>query len=196
MMNRRKRYIVPIVPFIVVAVVASLSSCGSNPDAEKLDNKQPAPTPTQNSNIPAVQPQVPKPLQPRVQSPESPFHKGTTRSNQTVNVTLYTSDSQCQELVPQTVPVSAEEPVAGAVGKIIEERGSADFNLTGYRVSVNDGVATVDLRIAPNSPRQFVSLSSCEQFALFGSLRKTLLSNSQWGIKNVRFTERGKEIVL
>ncbi|MFM6369036.1 MAG: sporulation/spore germination protein, partial [Dolichospermum sp.] len=40
------------------------------------------------------------------------------------------------------------------------------------------------------------SLSSCEQFALFGSVRKTLMSNSEWKIKDVRFTERGEDIVL
>jgi hypothetical protein len=63
-------------------------------------------------------------------------------------------------------------------------------------VNVDNGVATIDLRIAPESKRQIVSLSSCEQFALFGSLRKTLTSNPQWNIKDVRFTERGQEVVF
>jgi hypothetical protein len=31
---------------------------------------------------------------------------------------------------------------------------------------------------------------------LFSSVRKTLISNSQWKIKDVRFTERGEEIAL
>ncbi|MFO0142950.1 MAG: sporulation/spore germination protein, partial [Aphanizomenon sp.] len=38
--------------------------------------------------------------------------------------------------------------------------------------------------------------SSCEQFALFSSIRKTLISNAQWKIKEVRFTERGEDIML
>ena len=112
------------------------------------------------------------------------------------NVTVYTSDPQCQELVGKEVKVSAGEPVASAVGKVIEQRDTADFSLSGYRVNVKDGVATVDLRISPASKRQFTSLSSCEQFALFGSLRKTLTSNAQWNIKEVRFTEKGEEIPI
>jgi hypothetical protein len=68
--------------------------------------------------------------------------------------------------------------------------------LSGYRVRVNNGVATVDLRLSPQSKRNFVSLSSCEQFALFGSVRKTLTNNSQWKIKEVRFTEKGEAIVI
>ncbi len=117
-------------------------------------------------------------------------------TSKTVNVTLYTSDTQCQQLIPQKVSVPAEEPMTNAVGKIIDERDTADFSLSGYRVNVRNGVATVDLRLSPQSKRQIASLSSCEQFALFGSLRKTLMSNSQWKIKDVRFTEKGEEIVL
>lgn len=117
-------------------------------------------------------------------------------TGKTVDVTVYSSDAQCQELVPQKTPVSAEEPVAGAVGKILEGRDSGDFSLSGYRVNVKDGVATVDFRLNPNSKRFLTSLSSCEQFALFSSLRKTLTSNSQWKIKDVRFTEKGEEVAL
>jgi len=111
-------------------------------------------------------------------------------------VTIYTSDVQCQELVPEKISVPAEEPVTNTVGKIIEKRDTSDFSLSGYRVNVKNGVATVDLRISPESKRQIASLSSCEQFALFGSLRKTLTSNAAWNIKEVRFTERGQDIVL
>jgi hypothetical protein len=117
-------------------------------------------------------------------------------AGKTTDVTLYTIDSQCDKLVPQTTSVSADEPIAGAVGKILEKRDNGDFNLSSYRVNVKNGVATVDLRVAPNSKRVLSSLSSCEQTALFGSLRKTLTSNSQWKIKDVRFTEKGEEIVL
>jgi Sporulation and spore germination len=117
-------------------------------------------------------------------------------TGKTVDVTVYSSDAQCQELVPQKAVVPAEEPVAGAVGKILEGRDSGDFSLSGYRVSVKDGVATVDFRLNPSSKRFLTSLSSCEQFALFGSLRKTLTSNNQWKIKDVRFTEKGEEVAL
>lgn len=121
----------------------------------------------------------------------------TLISQKTVTVTIYRPDSQCEALVPQKVTVSGESLVEAAVGKVLEQR-SNDFNLTGYRVSINlkSGVATVDMRLAPNSKRKFVSLSTCEQFALFGSLRKTLTSNQGFNVKNVRFTEQGAEINL
>ncbi|MDB9375392.1 GerMN domain-containing protein [Nodularia sphaerocarpa] len=152
---------------IVAAIAASISSCSSNPNPTSS---------TIDSQTPAVTSQTP--------------------TSQTANITLYTSNIQCQELIPQQVSVPAAEPVTAAVGKIIEEQDSADFELSGYRVQLENGVATVDFRLSPLSKRQLVSLSSCEQFALFGSLRKTLTSNAEWNIKEVRFTEQGKEVIL
>jgi hypothetical protein len=102
--------------------------------------------------------------------------------NKPLNVTLYTSDVQCQELLPKKAVVSAEQPISSAVGQILEQRDNSDFSLSGYRVNVKNGVATVDLILAPDSKRQLASLSSCE--------------HSQWKIKQVRFTERGQEIAL
>jgi hypothetical protein len=146
---------------------------------EKINQSEPKPTKTQiaiaYSKIPSIS--------------ETPVGK-------TTDVTVYNSDAECQELVPQKTPVSSQEPVVGAVGKILEGRDNGDFSLSGYRVNVKNGIATVDLRLSPNSKRILTSLSSCEQFALFGSLRKTLTSNSQWNIKDVRFTEKGEEIAL
>ncbi|PLZ92430.1 sporulation/spore germination protein [Fischerella muscicola CCMEE 5323] len=186
--NTSKKYIVSV---IFVAITASLSSCSSNPTYEGKFNITTSPTP--NSETPAPATQSPSQstaklnVQPRSESPTT---------DKTVNVTLYTSDTQCQELVPQTVTLPAQEPVTAAVGKILEQRDNGDFSFSGYRVNIKNGVATVDFRLDPKSQRQITSLSSCEQFALFGSLRKTLTSNPQWGIKDVRFTERGEEIVL
>lgn len=185
-MKSRKKY---VVAFMVI--IASLSSCSFSPTSGHLESTTPTPNITTNSEIPAAQ----------VPTEETPiknkaFSSSSAVLKKTINVSLFTSDTQCQELIPQQVLVPAQEPVTGAVGKIIEQLDSADFSLSGYRVTVKNKVATVDLRISPNSQRQFISLSSCEQFALFGSLRKTLLSHSQWNIKNVRFTQRGEEIVL
>lgn len=199
-MNPTKKYIVHIIPFIFVAMAVSLSGCGSSPTSQNSDQNTSAPT----INTNRAKPETLKQLQPKAEIPKTESsikeslsqNKAASSSNKSVNVTLFTIDSQCQELVPQKVSVTAEEPMESAVGKIIQQHDSADFNLSGYRVSVKDGVATVDLRLSPNSQRQFTSLSSCEQFALFGSLRKTLMSNSQWKVKDVRFTERGEEIVL
>lgn len=200
-MNTNKKY---IIPFIVVAIAASVSSCNSNQASRNLDQTATAatttPTNSPSSQIPITQ----LPAKSSVEQPFSyePFTENTASStyiaatDKTINITLYTSDSQCQELIPNTVSVPASEPATGIVSKIIEQQDTGDFNLSGYRVSVKNRIATVDLRISPDSKRQLVSLSQCEQFALFGSLRKSLTSNAQLNIKQVRFTSRGKKIIL
>ncbi|MGJ5676409.1 MAG: sporulation/spore germination protein [Nostochopsis sp.] len=216
--NTSKKYIFSV---IVVPIAACLGSCSSNSTDEAKLNITTSPTPNSEASAPATQSPTPnsEAFAPATQSPtpnseasapatQSPTQTArlnvqpnsesptTDKTDKTVNVTLYTSDAQCQELVPKKTTVPAQEPVAGVVGKILDQRDNGDFNFSGYRVNIKNGVATVDLRLTPNSQRQIVSLSSCEQFALFGSLRKTLTSNPQWGIKDVRFTEQGKEIVL
>ncbi len=179
-----------------VAIAASLSSCNSPSTSPNLPSGTPAPTTTQGSSI-ATPSQTPSMAQLRAKPNNvEPSENTAVAAVKTANVTLYTSDVQCQKLIPQKVSVPAAEPVTGAVSKIIEERDTGDLSLSGYRVKVKNGIATVDLRLSPQSKRQLASLSSCEQFALFGSLRKTLTSNPQWNIKKVRFTERGKEVVL
>ncbi|MBW4641983.1 MAG: sporulation/spore germination protein [Goleter apudmare HA4340-LM2] len=201
MLNTTKRH---FVPFILVAIAASLSSCGSNPSsrqdtASQTPNTISSPTPSQNPSIGRLrakngdsEPSTPPVA--RIENTPDAAPKAVT--NKTTNVTLYTSDVQCQTLVPQKVSVSAQAPVSGSVGKILEQRDTGDFSLSGYRVNVKNGIATVDLRVAPQSRRKLASLSSCEQFALFGSLRKTLTSNPKWNIKQVRFTERGENVEL
>lgn len=181
-------------------MVVSLGSCSSNPIARNIDSGTPSPATTPPNSLSSQTPsQIPSVAQLREKSPKentpSPSTSEATISK-TTNVTLYTSDTQCQKLIPEKVSVPAEEPVTNVVSKILEKRDTSDFSLSGYRVNIKNGIATVDLRISPESKRQIASLSSCEQFALFGSLRKTLTSNAQWNIKEVRFTERGEDIVL
>jgi hypothetical protein len=209
-MNTNKKYLFPL---IIVAIAAGVSSCSSNPNSRNnvtqsnsapLSTPSPEPTPTASSSPGPTANATPSPSMAQLRAKSKLSTQSTPELTpdaskalgKITNVTVYTSDPQCQELVGKEVKVPAGEPVANAVGKVIEERDTADFNLSGYRVNVKDGVATVDLRISPESKRQFTSLSSCEQFALFGSLRKTLTSNAQWNIKEVRFTEKGEEIPI
>ena len=185
-----------MIPFIVMAVVTSLSSCNYSPTSSTTANSE-TPAPTNGKSFPTPSMAQLRKKSTIIELPllkESPQKSAAT--DKTVTVTLYTSDTQCQELIPKQVSVSAQEPVTSAVSKILEQRDTADFSLSGYRVSIKDGVATVDLRTSPNSQRQLTSLSICEQFALFGSLRKTLTSNAQWNIKEVRFTQLGKDVSL
>lgn len=115
----------------------------------------------------------------------------------TVRVSLYQPDIECKKLMPEPVAVDRDRAMDAAVSKVLQERNSADFTVAGYRINIDDdGVATVDLRLKPDSRRQFISLSLCEQFALFGSLRETLINHPDWKIKAVQFTERGELIQL
>lgn len=201
-----KKYIFSL---MLSAIAIAISSCGSDQSANNPETiespvvSSPLPTPTNEIQTPKIDiTTTPSPTPTTApfgtQTPpssETP-NQNKTASSKNVDITVYTSDLQCQELVPKTVSVSVDEPVKDAVGRIIAEKDSGDFNISNYRVNVNNGIATVDLRLSPNSPRQLTSLSSCEQFALFGSLKKTLTSNPKWNIKDVRFTEAGEEIIL
>lgn len=119
-------------------------------------------------------------------------------STDTVTVTIYKADNQCETLIAEKVELLQHRLLIRVVGKVIEQATSADFDIAGYRVNLDRQrqVATVDLRLNPNTRRKFVSLSFCEQFALFGSLRQTLTDNPNWQIEEVRFTQLGKEIIL
>jgi hypothetical protein len=193
-----------IFPLIITALV---SGCASNNSNSNQETSTPTSTPTPSleistpptptpSSIPIPTPTVTK----SVSSNKTPDKKAVAYNpsvvGKTTDVTLYTIDNQCQDFISQTTAVSSEEPISGAVSKVLEKGSNGDFSLSSYRVNVKNGLATVDLRVAPNSKRSISSLSSCEQNAIFGSLRKTLTSNPQWKIKDVRFTEKGEEIVL
>jgi hypothetical protein len=192
-MKSSKKY---VVPFMVVGIAASLSSCSFHPISHHLESTMPTANTTTNSE-PAAQAATDS-ISSTEEMPtqNKAFLSSVAVTKKTVNVSLFTSDTECQELIPQQVLVPKQEPVIGAVGNIIKQFDSADFSLSGYSVTVKNRVATVDLQISPDSERQFTSLSSCEQFALFSSLRKTLLSHVEWNIKKVRFTHQGEEIVV
>jgi len=224
-MNTSQRYLLSFIVVAIAASLSSCSSnptsgnidsqipapvitpnITSSPEPLTTPNitSLPEPITTPNSASSPTPSQIPSVAQLRDKSTNRESSSENTPSpspsqaatSKTTNATIYTSDVQCQKLLPQKVSVQAEEPVKSAVGKILDKRDTSDFSVSGYRINVKNGTATVDLRISPESKRQIASLSSCEQFALFGSLRKTLTSNAQWNIKEVRFTSRGEEIVL
>ncbi len=114
-----------------------------------------------------------------------------------VTVRVYRLDSQCEGFIPQRVNVSEQKSLEDAIALTFSQEENRDFAL-GYRVIVDqkNAIVTIDFRVPSDAKRQIKSLSSCEQMALFGSLRQTLKSNRLWNIKQVKFTERGKEIYL
>lgn len=127
-------------------------------------------------------------------SPALPTAPTTASRAATTQVTLFTIDNQCNDFRQTQITVPADKAIETAIGKVLEDRESGDFSLGGYRVNVNNGVATVDLRPAPHSERSLHSLTHCEQLALFGGVRRTLLGNAQWRIQDVQFTIAGEEL--
>jgi hypothetical protein len=114
----------------------------------------------------------------------------------TVPVTIYAADAQCENLLPQQVDLPADRSLDAAISAVFDRWNRGEFALAGYRVSIDETtrIATVDLRLDPSSQRLLISLSSCERFALFGSLSATLTGNPQWQISGVQFTDRGEAI--
>ena len=161
---------------ILSFTILSLSSC-STPEVET----ETSPTPTATvSPQPTPEPQ-----------------KQTLSPADTVPVTIYQVDTQCSELVPRQITVPKEQALERAIAEVLAQQSSSDFTLN-YRVNVDQEkqVVTIDFRVPTNADRTFNSLSSCEQLALFGSLRKTIIGNSNWQINEVIFTEQGEEITL
>lgn len=168
---------------VMSLILLNLTSCSVSPPPSSA----PSPSAPAASNSPTTPPSSIG-LSPS-STPPTPPVKMTT-------INVYKVDRQCNNLTPEKVMIAAKQSLEGAIAKVLEETDSGDFSVAGYRVSREGNRAIVDLRLPANSKRQFRSLSSCEQLALFGGLRKTLIDNSQWNIKSVEFTEKGKEIVL
>jgi hypothetical protein len=172
----------------------SLTSC-SPPESKPGDRATAPATLPSSAALPASPTPTTTPFpDPAPTASKLPQQKSAATASTIVN--LYKVDNQCLDLVPIQTNVAAEQPIAAIVGKILQARDSADFSVAGYRVRVADGVATIELRLAANAKRSFSSLSACEQLALFGSIRKTLMSHAQWQIQTLQFTQQGREIVF
>ncbi len=186
--------------FVIGLIAAGLGGCGFSftKRGDSASLLQPSASPVAMvASTPHLDSNGRKPATPHLSDRDRMLANDTLPAHETT-VLIYTSDGQCQTLIPRKVLVSSEHAGLAAVGKVLEAESTADLSLAGYRVSIdqNSGVATVDLRTAVDSKWHLTSLSNCEQFALFGSLRRTLTGNAQWKIKDVHFTERGKEISL
>lgn len=154
----------------------------------------PVETPKQSSEPPVEKKPVKEPV--AAQPDGEVTGKQPGAPSELVNVSVYTIDDQCNNFVEKTVQLPSNKAMSEAVGQAMNAVDYSAFKLEGYQVSVNGTTAVVDMKLAPGSERKFVSLSSCEQRALFGSVEETLLNNPNWDIKAVKFTNRGQEIVL
>jgi hypothetical protein len=131
-------------------------------------------------------------------TPDHPNPQEPSLDQPSLTVTVYRPDLFCENLIPRTEQVSPEQPTEGAIGHVLKDWAQGEFRLAGYRVQRDDltGVVNVDLRIAPDAPRRWSSLSTCEQFSLLGSLRSTLLENPELDIVGVEFSSQGRPLVF
>jgi hypothetical protein len=115
-----------------------------------------------------------------------------------VAVDLYTLDPTCEAYRIEPIQVPRAQSMETTVDWILAEQSIPELILSGYRTSFNPDTKTVtiDLRVARNSRRVLQSLSFCEQKALLGSLRETLIHQPDWKIEAVIFTNRGNPLVL
>lgn len=129
------------------------------------------------------------------------------------SVEVFKLDNQCEDFEGRVLKLPRDTALNEAVGKAIETSTTLDFSLAGYRVEPGPGFdeATVDFRVVSNSDassdanaatpeetaqisRTLKSLSMCEGLSLFGSIRRTLTGNGQFGVSRVRFTLAGQEL--
>lgn len=180
---------------LFVAVGVAVAGCnGPEPNDDVA-----APTSTPADEPAAVideNADTPEPDKPDPTVEAQPSGGSTPADAEMVAVSIYVMDDSCSNFQAESVEVPAEEAITQAVGEVLERHRFEAFKVSGYRVNVENSKATVDLRLAADSERQFLSLSSCEQQGLFGGLEETLTQNQSWQVNQVEFTNRGKEIVL
>ena len=115
-----------------------------------------------------------------------------------MNVTLYTPTPTCEDYEQAETAIARDEAIPKIVHLLLVEQVPKliNFDFGGYRVQTNpqNNLVKIDFRQPDDALRQFTSLSICERRILFGSLRKTLLSNSELEISEVQFTEQDRPI--
>ena len=188
----------PYAAGLALALTLAVSGCATSPDQAVVE---PAPTATPETVVPKQTPPAPiedpasKPTEARPDGNNSEVKQPDPLTDM-VTVSVYTIDDQCDAFVEQSMEVPRSVAMNEAVGKVVGDTQLSAFKLADYQVQVDGSTAIVDMRLAPGSERQFVSLSSCEQRSLFGGVEETLLNNPNWNVEAVKFTNAGKELLL
>ena len=183
---------------LALALMLVAAGCATSPDTVVVE---PEPEKTPEVVVPEPKEKQPLPEEPPAKDPipAQPDNTQTSKppaDGEMVTVSVYTIDDQCNEFISEPIQVSSAKAIDEAVGKAMTSVDYNAFKLAGYQVNVTGGTAIVDMQLAPGSERKFVSLSSCEQRALFGSIEETLMNNDAWNVNAVKFTSAGKDIIL
>lgn len=145
-----------------------------------------------NSGQPPVNPIEIRAIAPPLTQPASP--EETARPSDQVTITRYKIDAQCEKLLPTDLNVPTATSLDSTIKTIVGDRSNGDFRIADYRIKQDTATntVTIDLHLPPDAARSIYSLSHCEQFALLGELRQTLVANSTWKIDSVNFQVQGK----
>lgn len=120
---------------------------------------------------------------------------GNSARQDRVPAIVYLPDVQLQELAPQSIVVTPNQPVRDAVGKILQAYQGQDLGIRGYEVKINPSTQSATINFIINDPQGaevFDRMSSANQYALFEAIRQTLLSQSVYHIQKVNFTANGQ----
>jgi hypothetical protein len=180
------------------AIVLMVVGCNSTPPPKPETSVSPGPIVSASPSVkPKAEPlkSTPSKSEPIVEPSPAPT-KIAAVSGSTVPVAVYRMDAACDALVPKTEDLPKERTLEAAVGSVISRNNSADFTVSDYRVSQAGSKATIVLRLPPTAKRPFAAMSACEQMSLFGALRETIVSRSEWKIRDVEFSDGKEEIVF
>lgn len=184
---------------LALTLALIVTSCATAPKEDVAADPAPSATPSVVA-IPKQTPPVATEVTPDKAQPAAAQPDGQADNKQPdtsmVAVPVYTIDGQCNDFVEKTVEVHSDKAMSEAVGEAMKGLDYNAFKIQSYEVNIDGTTAVVDMELAPNSERKFVSLSSCEQRSLFGGIEKTLLDNPDWGVTAVKFTSKGQELAL
>ena len=115
-----------------------------------------------------------------------------------ITVEIHRLDKQCEDFVTEARVVSQADRLHQTITAVLQGYAAPHLDLSGYRTAIDAdrGHLTIDFRVSAESQRLLQSLAVCEQKAIFGSLRRTLLSQPDWGIHSVALTNRGADLVF
>ncbi|MEL7223905.1 MAG: hypothetical protein AAF810_05100 [Cyanobacteria bacterium P01_D01_bin.36] len=189
----------PYVAGLALTLTLAVAGCATSPD-QVVEEPTATPAPevveVPKETPPSAVPSTPDKAQPNAPGDSPAVGEKQPALGDMVTVSVYTIDDQCNGFVEEPVEVPSSAAMSEAVGKAVSASDLNAFKLDGYQVNIDGNTAIVDMRLAPGSERQFVSLSSCEQRILFGSVEETLLNNADWDVDAVKFTNAGKELSL
>ncbi len=185
---------------LALTLALVVTSCATAPKEDVVVDPIPSPTPSivplPKQTSPVATEATPDKDQPVSAQTDGQADNKQPATSELVAVPIYTIDSQCNDFVEKTVEVHSDKALTEAVGEAMSGLDYTAFKIQSYEVNMDGTTAVVDMELAPNSERKFVSLSSCEQRSLFGSIEKTLLDNPDWGVDAVKFTSKGEELAL